>query len=83
MVAYNLNLNSSGPFRFRYSIGRDMVKNNYIGFFVQATLKMKSDVLNKNVNENQLFVISTDVNIIPEYYPVGDCVDLECLGTLV
>lgn len=47
----------------------------YIAFYAEATLKLK--------NSNDLLSISTDFNIMPEYFPIGDCSGEECLGSLI
>lgn len=48
---------------------------NYVGFYLDINLKLKGS--------NETLSFSTDVDIIPEYYPVADCHGEECLGTLV
>ena len=48
---------------------------NYVGFYLDVNLKLKGS--------NETLSFSTEVNIIPEYYPVADCHGEECLGTLV
>ncbi|CAF0780190.1 unnamed protein product [Brachionus calyciflorus] len=48
---------------------------NYVGFYLDVNLKLK--------DSNETLSISTDLNIIPEYYPIGDCYNEECLGKLV
>lgn len=47
----------------------------YLAFYVEATLKMK--------NSHDFLSISTDFNIMPEYFPIGDCNGEECLGNLL
>ncbi|CAF0845402.1 unnamed protein product [Brachionus calyciflorus] len=50
-------------------------KSNYIGFYLESTLKFKG--------EKQYFVFSSNINIAPDTYPIGDCIGAECKGQLV
>ncbi|RNA20460.1 autocrine proliferation repressor A-like [Brachionus plicatilis] len=88
----NSNIRSSNVRWSDYSIVQDKLMPNstiensyktlrvfslfrYMAFYVDVTLKLK--------NSDDVFTISTDFNIMPEYYPVGDCHGKECFGNLI
>lgn len=83
LVAFSYNLQSNGPFKFKYAIDRQLNPNKYTAFYLQASLKLKNYQMSNQLNEDQLFIVSTDTNIIPEYNPIADCNDIECYGNLV
>lgn len=67
-------LNSSNEFNHKFVINRIEFQDRYIAFYVEVNLRLKEK------SNNRLFSICTDVNRLPEYYPIGDCYERKCLG---
>jgi dimeric dUTPase (all-alpha-NTP-PPase superfamily) len=74
---------STGSLKYKYAIQRDAKFTRYTAFYVQIAFNMNSSPLTSQVSESQLFTVSTETNIIPEFNPVGDCHGSDCLGYLV
>ncbi|RNA33140.1 autocrine proliferation repressor A-like [Brachionus plicatilis] len=66
--------NSSTEFNHKFIVNRSDLNDKYMVFYVEVNLKLK------NKSKGRHLVICTDVNRLPEYYPVGDCYERECLG---
>jgi hypothetical protein len=76
--------NSSSKLRYIYSIDRAAFPNNYVAFFMNVYLKPKWYTNDFSSNDyDKLFTVSTETNIIPEYYPTGDCIGKECHGKII
>lgn len=65
-----------------YAVPRDSVFTRYTAFYVEAKFNLRSN-LNSMISEDQLFTVTTETNIIPEYNPVGGCNGFQCIGVLV
>lgn len=65
--------NSSNEFNHKFVVNRSEHKDHYIVFYVEVNLLLKR-------KSSRQFSICTDVNRLPEYYPVGDCYERKCLG---
>lgn len=66
--------NSSKELEHKFIVNRNDLRENYVAFYVEVNLRLR-----KKSNTRQ-FTICTDINRLPEYYPVGDCYERECLG---
>ncbi len=77
------NCNLKSALKFKYAIDRSAYPNNYVAFHIEVNLKPKFYSPTASYSNEQLFTVSSETNIIPEYYPTGDCSGSECYGTLV
>jgi hypothetical protein len=67
---------------YTYALPRSVVPDNlYVGFFLEITLGIKSVYAYDKVDTP--YVLTTETNIIPEYFPAADCDGIECIGTFV
>ena len=62
------------PGQIKYSIAMERPTSGWLGFFMEFTFPG----LQGSVN-----IVTTETNIVPEFYPFEDCTKLSCIGKLV
>ena len=65
----------TGKTSYSYNLAVKRNTTVYVGFYLEAKLKFLGDT--------RYFYMATNINIVPEYYPVEDCEGYQCLGKLV